>query len=120
MPFGLCNAPTTFQRSMIDIFSDMVEQIIDVFMDEFSIFRSSNDDCFAKLALVLERCEEINLVVNWKKCHLMVKEGIMLGHQVLTKGIEVDKAMIEVIEKLPPARTVKGIRSFLGHTGFYR
>ena len=105
---------------MIDIFSDMVEQIIDVFMDNFSIFRSSIDDCFAKLALVLERCEEINLILNWKKCHLMVKEGIMLGHKVLAKGIKVDKAKIEVIEKLPPPTTVKGIRSFLGHTGFYR
>lgn len=65
------------------MFSDMVEQIIDVLMDDCSIFISSIDDCFAKLALVLEQCEETSLVLNWEKIHLMVKEGIMLGHQVL-------------------------------------
>ncbi len=61
-----------------------------------------------------------NLVLNWEKCHFMVKEGIVLGHKIFEKGIEVDKAKIEVIEKLEPPKSVKGIRSFLGHAGFYR
>ncbi|XP_022873478.1 uncharacterized protein LOC111392376 [Olea europaea var. sylvestris] len=70
--------------------------------------------------MVLKRCEETNLVLNWEKCHFMVQEGIVLGHRISRKGIEVDKAKIQVIEKLPPPTSVKGIRSFLGHAGFYR
>ncbi|KAL5570156.1 hypothetical protein UlMin_026731 [Ulmus minor] len=76
--------------------------------------------CLENLAKVLKRCEETNLVLNWEKCHFMVKEGIVLGHKVSQDGLEVDKAKVETIEKLPPPVSVKGIRSFLGHTGFYR
>ncbi|GJW27263.1 reverse transcriptase domain-containing protein [Tanacetum coccineum] len=94
MPFGLCNAPGTFQRCMMAIFHDMIEKTMEVFMDT-------------------------NLALNWEKNHFMVKEGIVLGHKILKKGIEVDKAKIDVIAKLPHPTTVKGIRSFLGHTGFY-
>ncbi|XP_024024961.1 uncharacterized protein LOC112092618 [Morus notabilis] len=120
MPFGLCNAPATFQRCMMSIVTDMVEKSLEVFMDDFSVFGDSFGDCLTNLERVLMRCEETNLVLNWEKCHFMVQEGIVLGHKVSNKGIEVDKAKIEVIDKLPPPTLVKGIRSFLGHTGFYR
>ena len=120
MPFGLCNAPATFQRCMMAIFSDMVEDFLEIFMDDFSVFGNSFDLCLSNLAKVLQRCEETNLVLNWEKCHFMVKEGIVLGHKVSKVGIEVDRAKIEAIEKMPPPTTVKGIRSFLGHAGFYR
>nr|GFB00926.1 reverse transcriptase domain-containing protein [Tanacetum cinerariifolium] len=69
---------------------------------------------------MLKRCEDTKLALNWEKSHFMVKEGIVLGHKISKKGIEVDKAKIEVISKLPHPTTVKGIRSFLGHAGFYR
>jgi len=120
MPFGLCNAPATFQRCMMTIFADMVEKSIEVFMYDFSVFGSSFECCLSNLERVLKRCEETNLVPNWEKCHFMVKEGIVLGHKISAKGIEVDKAKIDVIEKLPPLVNVKGIRSFLGHAVFYR
>ncbi|CAN6723272.1 unnamed protein product [Malus baccata var. baccata] len=120
MPFGLCNAPATFQRCMISIFSGMVENIVEVFMDNFSVFGNSFDICLDNLSLVLERCRETNLVLNWEKYHFMVKHGIVLGHLISSKGIEVDKANIEVIVKLPPPTSVKNVRSFLGHAGFYR
>ncbi|GKA44437.1 reverse transcriptase domain-containing protein [Tanacetum coccineum] len=68
---------------------------------------------------MLKRCEDTNLALNWEKSHFMVKEGIVLGHKISNKGIEVDKAKIDVISKLPHPTTVKGIRSFLGHAGFY-
>ena len=120
MPFGLCNAPGTFQRCMMAIFSDMVEKTIEIFMDDFSVMGNSFDNCLANLRAVLARCEETYLVLNWEKCHFMVQEGIVLGHRISARGIEVDKAKIEAIEKLPPPSSVKGIRSFLGHAGFYR
>ena len=120
MSFGLCNAPATFQRCMLAIFSDMVEKCIEVFMDDFSVFGVSFDICLNNLKAVLKRCVNTNLVLNWEKCHFMVTEGVVLGHKISYKGIEVDKAKVEVIEKLPPPVNVKGVRSFLGHAGFYR
>ena len=116
----LCNAPGTFQRYMMAIFSDMVEKTIEVFMDDFSVLGSSFDNCLENLRSVLIRCEETNLVLNWEKCHFIVREGIVLGHQIFARGIEVDRAKIEAIEKLPPPSSVKGIIRFLGHAGFYR
>ena len=105
---------------MMAIFSDMVERTIEIFMDDFSVMGNSFDNCLENLRTVLARCEETNLVLNWEKCHFMVQEGIVLGHRISTRGIEVDRAKIEAIEKLPPPSSVKGIRSFLGHAGFYR
>ena len=66
----------------MSIFSDMVERFMEVFMDYFSVFGSSFDQCLHHLSLVLKRCTEANLVLNWEKCHFMVKEGIVLGHIV--------------------------------------
>jgi len=70
MPFGLCNAAATFQRCMLSIFSDMVERFLEIFMDDFSVFGDSFDDCLTNLEKVLSRCEEKNLVLNWKKMSL--------------------------------------------------
>ncbi|GKE32110.1 reverse transcriptase domain-containing protein [Tanacetum coccineum] len=120
MPFGLCNAPGTFQRCMMAIFHDMIEKTMEVFMDDFSVFGDSFSSCLANLDRMLKRCEDTKLALNWEKSHFMVKEGIVLGHKISRKGIEVDKAKVDVISKLPHPTTVKGIRSFLGHAGFYR
>ncbi|GJX48415.1 reverse transcriptase domain-containing protein [Tanacetum coccineum] len=91
MPFGLCNAPGTFQRCMMAIFHDMIEKTMEVFMDDFTVFGDSFDS-----------------------------EGIVLGHKISKSGIEVDRTKVNVIAKLPHPTTVKGVRSFLGHAGFYR
>jgi hypothetical protein len=120
MPFGLCNAPATFQRCMISIFSDMVERFLEVFMDDFSVFGSSFEECLHHLTLVLVRCKEKNLVLNWEKCHFMVQQGNVLGHVISHQGIEVDKGKVDLISNLPPPRMVKEVPSFLGHAGFYR
>ncbi|GJR54049.1 reverse transcriptase domain-containing protein [Tanacetum coccineum] len=120
MPFGLCNAPSTFQRCMMAIFHDMIEKTMEVFMDDFSVFGNSFSTCLSNVEKMLKRCEDTNLALNWEKSHFMVNEGIVLGHKISKKGIEVDKAKIDVIAKLPHPTTVKGIRSFLGHAGFYR
>nr|GFA61355.1 reverse transcriptase domain-containing protein [Tanacetum cinerariifolium] len=89
-------------------------------MDDFSVFGNSFSTCLINLEKMLKWCEDTKLALNWEKSHFMVKEGIVLGHKISKKGIEVDKAKIEVIAKLPHPTTVKGIRSFLGHAGFYR
>ncbi|CAA7048687.1 unnamed protein product [Microthlaspi erraticum] len=120
MPFGLCNAPATFQRCMMSIFTDYIEDIMEVFMDDFSVYGTSFDACLSNLSKVLKRCEEKHLVLNWEKCHFMVRDGIVLGHRISERGIEVDKAKIEVMVNLEPPKNVKGVRSFLGHAGFYR
>nr|GEW59001.1 reverse transcriptase domain-containing protein [Tanacetum cinerariifolium] len=91
MPFGLCNAPGAFQRCVMAIFHDMIEKTMEVFMDDYL-----------------------------EKCHFMVKEGIVLDHKISKNGLEVDHAKVDVIAKLPHPTTVKGVKSFLGHAGFYR
>ncbi|GKA06686.1 reverse transcriptase domain-containing protein [Tanacetum coccineum] len=120
MPFGLCNAPGTFQRCMMAIFHDMIKKMMEVFMDDFSVFGNSFGNCLSRVDKMLQRCEDTNLCLNWEKSHFMVKEGIVLGHKISKNGIEVDKAKVDVIAKLPHPTTVKGVRSFLGHAGFYR
>ncbi|RVX14672.1 Retrovirus-related Pol polyprotein from transposon 17.6 [Vitis vinifera] len=101
MPFGLCNAPATFQRCMLSIFSDMVERIMEVFMDDITVYGGTFEECLVNLEAVLHRCIEKDLVLNWEKCHFMVRQGIVLGHIISEKGIEVDKAKVELIVKLP-------------------
>ena len=89
-------------------------------MDDFSVLGNSFDNFLENLRLVLVRCEETNLVLNWEKCHFMVQEDIVLRHRISARGIEVDKAKIGAIEKVPPPSSVKGLKRFLGHVGFYR
>nr|GEY62446.1 reverse transcriptase domain-containing protein [Tanacetum cinerariifolium] len=120
MPFGLCNAPSTFQRCLMAIFHDMIEKTMKVYMDDFSVFGNSFGTCLSYLDKMLKRCEDTNLCLNLEKSHFMVKEGIVLSHKISKNRIEVDKAKVDVIANLPHPTTVKGIRSFLGHVGFYR
>lgn len=86
---------------------------------DLSVFRKSFEICLHNFDRVLTRCEETNLALNWEKYHFLVKKGIILGHKVSKRGLEVDRGKIEVIEKLPPLVSVYGVRSFLGHMGFY-
>ncbi|GJZ99945.1 reverse transcriptase domain-containing protein [Tanacetum coccineum] len=113
IPFGLCNALATFQRCMLAIFHDMIEESVEVFMGDFSIFGSSFDNCLNNLDKMLQCCKDAHLVLNWKKCHFMVKEGIVLGHKVFEASLEVDKAKIDVISKLPPPTNIK-VEAILG------
>jgi hypothetical protein len=85
---------------MMVIFSDLIEKVMEVSMDGFSIYGKMFKDCLANLDKALKRCQMADLVLNWEKCHFMVREGIVLGHKILEKGIEMDKVKIEVIEQL--------------------
>nr|GEX07635.1 reverse transcriptase domain-containing protein [Tanacetum cinerariifolium] len=127
MPFSLCNAPGTFQRCMLAIFHDMVEKTMEVFMDDLSVFGNSFEDCLSRLDKMLQRCEDTNLSLNWEKSHFMVKEGIVLGHKIYKNRIEVDRAKVDVIAKLPHPTTVKRCSEFSQssrflpaiHSGFF-
>ncbi|GKF05677.1 hypothetical protein Tco_0036345 [Tanacetum coccineum] len=105
---------------MMAIFHDMIEETMEVFMDDFSVLGDSFSSCLSHLDKMLKRCKDTNLVLNYEKCHFMVKEGIVLGHKISKSGIEVDREKVDVIAKLPPPTFVKGIWSFLGYAGFYR
>nr|GEW13635.1 DNA-directed DNA polymerase [Tanacetum cinerariifolium] len=94
---------------------DMIEKTMEVFMDDFSVFGDSFSSCLTNLDKMLKRCEDTNLVLNLEKCHFMCRERIVLGHKILKSGIEVDRAKVDVISRLPHPTTVKGVRSFLGH-----
>ena len=120
MPFGLCNAPATFQRCMNALFADLTEDGLEIFMDDFSVFGTTFESCLQKLIEIFKICIQNNLVLSWEKSHFMVQEWIVLGHQVSKHGLEVDKAKVEVIKRLPPPNDLKKLRGFLGHAGFYR
>nr|GEW71791.1 reverse transcriptase domain-containing protein [Tanacetum cinerariifolium] len=90
-----------------------LKETMKVFMDDFSVFRDSFSLCLFHLDKMLKRCEDTNIVLNWEKCHFMVKEGIVLGHKISKSEIEVDRAKFDVIAKLPHPTSIKGVRSFL-------
>jgi hypothetical protein len=89
-------------------------------MDDFFVYGKTFVNCLANLDKVLTRCAEVDLVLNWEKCQFMVKQGMMLGHIISKRGIEVAKAKVETVEQLPSPMDVKSLRSFLGHVEFYR
>ena len=88
---------------------------MEVYMDDITIYGGTFEECLANLETVLNRCIKKNLVLNWEKCHFMVNQGIVLGHVISNKGIEV-----ELISELPPPTNLKVVRQFLSHEGFYR
>lgn len=105
---------------MISIFVEFIENRMKVFMDDFTIYGSSFDTCLSSLDMILKRCIETNLVLNYEKFHFMVEQGIVLGHIVYEKGIQMDPTKIDVISNLPYPSCIRDIHSFLGHSCFYR
>ena len=103
----------------MSMFLDLVEEAMKIFMDDFSVYGSNFEKCLENLETILQRCQDKNLALNWEKCHFMVTEGIVL-HKIYAAELEVDQEKVFVIKTLLPPTTVKGIRSFLGHAGFYR
>ncbi|GKF31180.1 hypothetical protein Tco_0100978, partial [Tanacetum coccineum] len=92
---------------MMAIFHDMIEETMEVFMDDFLVFRDSFSSCLSHLDKMIKQCEDTNLVLDWDKCHFIVREDIVLGHKISKSGIEVDKAKVDIIAKLPHPTSVK-------------
>jgi hypothetical protein len=120
LPFGLCNAPTTFQRVVLGIFSDMLNDSMEIFMDDFTPYGVSFQEALQNLEKVLKRCIQSQVSLSTEKCHMMMSEGIVLGHFISSQGIQVDPSKIQVIKDLPTPKTQTEVRSFLGHDGYYR
>ena len=102
------------------IFSDFLGDSLEVFMDDFSVFGDDFESYLAHMTKILEVCVKKRLVLSWEKSHFMVREGVVLRHLVSGKGLEVDKAKIQVIQNLPLPTTLRDLHSFFGHVGFYR
>jgi hypothetical protein len=120
LPFGLCNAPATFQRAVLGIFSDMLNDSMEIFMDDFTPYGVSFQEALENLEKVLKRCIQAQLSLSTEKCHMMMSEGIVLGHFISSQGIQVDPSKIQVIKNLPTPKNQTDVRSFLGHAGYYR
>lgn len=120
MPFGLCNAPATFQRLMQATMSDLVFQIVLVYLDDLLVFSSTFSDHLVRLETVLKRLKETGLKVKMEKCHFLQPEVRFLGHQVSAQGIGTDPDKVSAVKQWPIPRTVKELRSFLGFCSYYR
>eukprot|EP00253_Pinus_taeda_P007596 PITA_07596 len=120
LPFGLCNAPATLQRAVLGIFSDLIHDCVEVYMDDFTVYGNSFEEALENLEKVLIRCKETNLSLSHEKCFMMFTKGIALGHHISGDGIKVDRSKVEVMSKLPIPNCQKVVRSFLGFTSYYR
>ena len=119
MPFGLCNAPGTFQQLMMDIFQDFLRHFLEVFIDDFAVF-SKKQDHLNFLKKTFERCRETNLKLHPGKCFLEMESGLLLGHVVSKNGLEVDLDKVKVILALTAPTNIREIRGFFGCVGYYR
>lgn len=120
MPFGLCNAPETFERLMQATMSDLVFQIVLIYLDDVLIFSPTFRDHIARLETVLKRLRETGLKVKMEKCHFLQPEVSFLGHQISAKGIGADPDKISAVKRSPIPNTVKELSSFLGFCSYYR
>jgi hypothetical protein len=119
MPFGLCNAPGMFQRLMMNIFHDFLRKFLEVFIDDFAVYgRTTNHiDC---LRQTFQRCREVGLKLHPGKCYFAVSEGILLGHKVSRRGIEVDWDKVTVWLAISFPTNATEVKGFLGCVGYYR
>jgi hypothetical protein len=120
LPFELCNAPATFQRAILGIFVDLIHDCVEVYMDDFTVYGNTYQEALENLEKFLIRCQEMNLSLSHEKCKNVVTEGVVLAHHISSEGIKVDRAKIEFIVRLPPSKTQKEVRIFLGHIEYYR
>ena len=100
-PFGLCNAPATFQHVVLGIFFDLIHDCVEMYMDDFIAYGNTFQEALDNLDKVQIRCQETNLSLSHEKCKMLLTEGIVLGNHVSSQGINVDPAKIEVIVGIP-------------------
>ena len=119
MPFGSKNAPAVFSRIVVKTFQEYIYKTMAVYFDDWTIYSMLKDHC-KWLRLMLERCWQIHLSLNIKKCTFLTPIRILLGHIVCKEGIKVNFAKIKIILDLKPPVNWKQVRVLLGHTRYYR
>ena len=120
MPFGLKNAPSTFQRLMDQILSGLQGNELFVYMDDIVVYASSLEEHSVKLKKLLGRLKTANLTLQPEKCHFLGKEITYLGHVITQNGVKPDPRKIEAVKNFPLPKTRKNIKQFLGLIGYYR
>ncbi len=120
MPFGLCNAPATFQRLMQASMSDLVLQIVLIYLDDLLVYSSTFHEHMVRLETVFKRLRETGLKIKIEKCHFLQPEVRFLGHQVSAQGVSTDPDKISAVQEWPVPSTLKELRSFLGFCSYYR
>lgn len=119
LPFGLCNAPAMFQKAILSNFVDLINEGLEVYMDEFSLYGDKFDQALQTLEKVLEQCLATRLCLSNVKCHMMMAEGVILGHYISAARIQVDPTKIQVILLLPTTYTQMDVHRFFGYAGYY-
>jgi len=120
LPFGLCNAPTTFQRAILNIFLDLINEGLEVYMDDFTPYGDDFELPLQTLEKFMQRCIATRLCLSHEKCHMMMTEGLILDHYISAAGIQGDPSKIQIILLIPTPSTQTEVRSFLGFSGYYR
>eukprot|EP00253_Pinus_taeda_P022552 PITA_22552 len=120
LPFGLCNAPATFQRAVLSIFAELVHDSVEIYMDDFNPYGSNFQEALSNLGKVLNKCMEMNLSLSLEKCEFLMTKGTVLGHTISRQRLQVDPNKIAIIKKVPPSQKVRDVQSFLGLAGYYR
>ena len=119
MPFGLCNAPGTFQRVMMIIFQEFLHKFLEIFIDDFCVY-SEDEDHLEKLEAVFQKCRSSGLCLHPDKCFMAMQQGVLLGHVISKAGIAVDQDKVGLIQGLLVPTNLGELRSFLGYVGYYR
>ena len=120
LPFGLCNSLATFQRVVLGIFSNLIHDCVEVYMDEFIVYGNNFEEALQNLEKKLKRYQEYSLTLSHEKCKMLLTEGIFLGHHIYATWIRVDSSKVGVITQLSIPRSQKDVRSVLGHVDYYR
>lgn len=120
MPFGLCNAPATFQRVMEHCLGHRNFEMVLLYLDDVIIFSKTYDEHLRHLEEVFTQITRCGLKLKPSKCHLLKPEVQYLGHVVSAEGVKPDPEKIRVVRDWPVPQTVKDVRSFLGFVGYYR
>jgi hypothetical protein len=119
MPFGLCNAPATFQRVMNEIFYDLIGKTMHVYIDDVTIYTKTFEEHLEVLREVLLRIKKHGMFLKPKKCTIVTHELHMLGHIISRNGIKTDPAKISAVSKYPDPTSKTEVQAFMGLAGYY-